>query len=866
MDINKVCPKCMNESDGNICSHCGFDREKGQDNTHALKPYTILSGKYLVGNVIGEGGFGITYIGYDLNLEMKIAIKEFYPNGFVTRESDVTSIVTGYTTNDPEQYQKWKDSFVREARNLAKFSDLPGIVHVRDFFQENNTAYIVMEYVEGETLKDYLKKHSGRLSVRETLDMMEPIIRSLSKVHEGGIIHRDISPDNIMIESGGEMKLIDFGAAREFEEGNERSMSVLLKPGYAPEEQYRTKGEQGPWTDVYALSATIYRCITGVKPVESMERMRKDELKRPSELGIEISGPQENALLKGMAVYSESRIRSMAELRQTLYGASGGTHSEGKGSGTQAVSTAAPSVDVSKVPGSTDGKNKIFIIAGLAGAAVLLLVIMLAVVIMGGRKEKTEENIADTSEMDAAPSEPTLSETAAETEASPEDGEDEKSGKKKDNEKDKKDNKDKKEEYTEDGGIHRYDFIVADVTWEEAYREAENRGGHLVHLNSEEETAYIVEQLERKDLNSKSIFIGGKRESGSNDYYWLDPEGKPFGSPLNDSSHSDYWLPGEPSFNSEGREENYMDMVYRKKEGRWYWNDIPNDIIQISSSFAGKVGYIIEYEDGADSSEAERGEDIDYEKIIIGQWHAPEYVDYDMTFYEDGTYDWNVYDTLVVEGESYSIEGDHLSIYYPDNVYSEESNPRWIDIDLEMLEEDGIKWMRFNGLFNGLEEAAFNNSTEKPWFCKVEESDRTGLYVNTGSWGQWKAANSDEMYDWYGEQNGNYPKALHLTELSGDDFIFGIDYFDFGESPLSYKPDTFKGLEGWVGIAYAADDSYYQVPCDVDEDKQEIILFIAPDKKAKIKYDYHPQDPYRDGKRYIFSHNGTEGEFYLLDE
>ena len=319
MDINKICPNCMNESDGVICPKCGYDRSRRQDNAHALKPYSILCGKYLVGNVIGEGGFGISYIGFDLNLEIKIAIKEFYPNGFVTRESDVTSLVTGYTTNDPAQYQKWKDSFVREARNLAKFSNLPGIVHVRDFFQENNTAYIVMEFVDGETLKDYLKKRYTPLWVNETLDMMRPVIKSLASVHDAGIIHRDISPDNIMIEDGGGIKLIDFGAAREFTEGNEKSLSVLLKPGYAPEEQYRTKGEQGPWTDVYALCATIYRCISGVKPVESMERMRNDTLKRPSEIGVQIPVNIENALMRGLSIFAEGRIRDMRELYNALY-------------------------------------------------------------------------------------------------------------------------------------------------------------------------------------------------------------------------------------------------------------------------------------------------------------------------------------------------------------------------------------------------------------------------------------------------------------------------------------------------------------------------------------------------------------------
>ena len=398
MDINKICPNCMREYEGNFCPRCGFGRNSGQDNTHALKPYTILSGKYLVGNVIGEGGFGITYIGFDLNLEVRIAIKEYYPNGFVTRESDVTSMVTGYTTNDPAQYQKWKDSFVKEARNLAKFSNLPGIVHVRDFFQENNTAYIIMEYVEGETLKTYLKNRSDTMPVEEVLELMEPVIKSLSKVHDGGIIHRDISPDNIMIQEGGDVKLIDFGAAREFESGNERSMSVLLKPGYAPEEQYRTKGEQGPWTDVYALCATIYRCITGVKPVESMERMRADELKKPSELGITIQADTEKALMTGMAVYADNRIRDMRALHAALYkGARVEIPGTREGTSSIAQNTIKAEPGTKAAVSETGGTGKLFsdkrIMIAIASTAILLIVLLVVIAVtLSGRKR---DNISE---------------------------------------------------------------------------------------------------------------------------------------------------------------------------------------------------------------------------------------------------------------------------------------------------------------------------------------------------------------------------------------------------------------------------------------------------------------------------------------
>ena len=323
MKIEQICPGCMreveNRSSVEMCPHCGYDLKNTETASHQLKPLTILAGKYIVGKVIGEGGFGISYMGLDLNLELVVAIKEFYPNGFVTRESNVTTQVSTYAGRNEADVNKWKEGFLNEARSLAKFSKLNGIVEVRDFFNENGTAYIIMEYVDGITLKQYLKENGGRIPENQVFAMMEPVIRSLAKVHETGMIHRDISPDNIMISQRGEMKLLDFGAARKYSDNAEKSLSIMLKPGYAPEEQYRSHGKQGPWSDVYALTATIYKCITGITPIESMERLREDTLKMPRELGFPI-GEAKNAAIKiGMAVYADERIQSMGALYTALY-------------------------------------------------------------------------------------------------------------------------------------------------------------------------------------------------------------------------------------------------------------------------------------------------------------------------------------------------------------------------------------------------------------------------------------------------------------------------------------------------------------------------------------------------------------------
>ena len=316
--ITTLCRGCMSPKP---CA-CGFDEAAYAPAPHQLPADTILHGKYLLGKVIGEGGFGITYIGRDLTLDLKVAVKEFYPTGFVTRESTVTNTVQPFTGTQGEFFRRGRDRFIEEARMLARFSSMPGIVSVRDFFQENGTAYIVMEYIDGQTFKSYLEAMGGRLPAVQVTEMMSPVMQSLAVIHSAGLIHRDISPDNIMISREGFVKLLDFGAAKEFAGSGNRSLSIMLKPGYSPEEQYRSRGVQGPWTDIYALCATMYRAITGAMPEESTERLRRDTMQTPSQLGVSIAPAQEAALLKGMAVLQEDRwqdIRALMAAIETKY-------------------------------------------------------------------------------------------------------------------------------------------------------------------------------------------------------------------------------------------------------------------------------------------------------------------------------------------------------------------------------------------------------------------------------------------------------------------------------------------------------------------------------------------------------------------
>ncbi len=318
MDYRDHCPYCMEEKGGReVCPSCGYSEPESEGPSIFLPPRTVLVEKYLIGRVLGQGGFGITYLAWDINLDIKIAVKEFFPQGLVSRGPTSRDVVT-FSGEVRTQFDFGLERFLHEARTLARFADHPNIVTVRDFFRENGTAYMVMNYIEGITLEDYLKLAGGKLKFKETLDIMMPVLDALKEVHLAGILHRDISPDNIFIDSSGRVVLIDFGAARQEMQQKSRGLSVVLKTGYAPEEQYRTRGEQGPWTDVYAAAATMYRAITGQVPLESMDRLAEDALIPPSELGADIEPHQEQALLQAMALRAGDRNRTIEEFQQNL--------------------------------------------------------------------------------------------------------------------------------------------------------------------------------------------------------------------------------------------------------------------------------------------------------------------------------------------------------------------------------------------------------------------------------------------------------------------------------------------------------------------------------------------------------------------
>ncbi len=314
------CLGCMEVFDydiSTVCPHCGYDQNTGREKPFHLDPGTELEGKYTIGKAIGSGGFAITYVAWDSVLAKKIAVKEYLPTDFATRSSTSKDVVPYDDSEKSYQYEMGLNSFVKEAHTLAQLNKNDGIVHIYDTFIENNTAYIVMEFVSGTKLSDILKT-SGVMPYRDIINLLVPSMKALDTIHNQGVVHRDIAPDNIIKTETG-AKLIDFGAARHSTslEG-EHSISVLLKPGYAPQEQYSTHGNQDAWTDVYAMAAVIYHMITGKIPPESVKRLQKDEIIPPSAMGVEIDSNVEAVLMKALSVQIEDRYQTTGEFAEAL--------------------------------------------------------------------------------------------------------------------------------------------------------------------------------------------------------------------------------------------------------------------------------------------------------------------------------------------------------------------------------------------------------------------------------------------------------------------------------------------------------------------------------------------------------------------
>jgi len=314
MNIKMVlCPFCLKEVQEELCPYCGKEVTYNGDPMH-LHPGYVLKGKhpYVFGAALGQGGFGITYIALDMQTNQRVAIKEYFPTYCAGRTDDLS--VASYRGQE-EEFRKGRDRFLDEARMVKSLSDLPSVVNILDFFEANNSAYLVMEFLEGRSLKDCVKQ-DGKFEVQKFLKQIRPLMADVEKMHQRGVIHRDIAPDNIIMLADGQLKLIDFGAARYF--AGDKSMTIVVKKGFAPVEQYMRKGSNAA-TDVYALAATIYYCLTGMVLPDSVERQYGEAVyQAPTALGVALSGLQERALDKALQVDQKDRTQSVADLMKDL--------------------------------------------------------------------------------------------------------------------------------------------------------------------------------------------------------------------------------------------------------------------------------------------------------------------------------------------------------------------------------------------------------------------------------------------------------------------------------------------------------------------------------------------------------------------
>ena len=377
------CFRRREEGDG-PCSCCGYDPAMDREKYPFALPHgSVLAGQYILGRVLGQGGFGITYLALDTTLDIKVAVKEFLPETMAARVTGSPQ-VTVFAGERQEYFRYGLERFLDEARVLAKFLGNPNIVGVRSYFEENGTAYFVMEYVEGISFKTYIKNQGGRVRWQEAVRVLTPVMEALEAVHKEGIIHRDVTPDNIYITGDGHVKLLDFGAARYSLGNKSHSLDVVLKAGYAPKEQYTRKGRQGPYTDVYSVAACFYAAITGYLPPESVERMEEDDLIPITTRGSDLCpAALEDVILKGLEVQPADRYQTMEEFLGAMEKALAGC-----GSTPGPDPEPDPDPDPDPVPDpdpQPDDRKKpksgrllpipAIIAMGVAGAAVLVLVV-----------------------------------------------------------------------------------------------------------------------------------------------------------------------------------------------------------------------------------------------------------------------------------------------------------------------------------------------------------------------------------------------------------------------------------------------------------------------------------------------------------
>lgn len=314
-----ICFNCFKEYDEKLgfCPYCGQNPDDIKHEEYLIAPGTILIDRYIIGKAVGSGGFGNVYKAWDKKLETIVAVKEYYPQGIANRIPGTQEVILVSARNRKE-FEYGKARLLQEARHIAKFSAHKNIVNVFEFFEANNTSYMVMEFLHGMPLNKYLKESGGKLEPEMAVYIVSAICDALSPLHKAGIIHRDISPDNIYVCDNKIITLFDFGTAEFPDSKNE--LPIIVKPGFAPPEQYEAENRQGFWTDIYALGATLYLLLTGEKPIASTDRKIMDELSAPRTIDEGISEALSHSVMRAMAIDMHLRFQNIAEFQKAIQG------------------------------------------------------------------------------------------------------------------------------------------------------------------------------------------------------------------------------------------------------------------------------------------------------------------------------------------------------------------------------------------------------------------------------------------------------------------------------------------------------------------------------------------------------------------
>ncbi len=314
------CPSCFSPLNGReACPSCGYiyanDRKQPKG---VIEPFSVLNDRYMVGKVLGRGGFGITYIAKDIINNSFCAIKEYMPTEYAKRDSGSDSIFPLTDKKSKYVFSHGREKFVEEAKTLYHLKNNPIVVDITDYFTQNNTAYLVMEYLDGSDLRKYARNHGGRMEPNFAKQIFVTVASALMAIHDMNILHRDLSPENIFLTNDGAVKLIDFGAARNYVSSQNKGLSILLKPGFAPPEQYSADGEQGPWSDVYGLCATFYNIVSGKMVTDAIMRYRGEKLSTLAEMGIHVSARTSQVIDKGLRLDCKQRYKDFGSLLSEL--------------------------------------------------------------------------------------------------------------------------------------------------------------------------------------------------------------------------------------------------------------------------------------------------------------------------------------------------------------------------------------------------------------------------------------------------------------------------------------------------------------------------------------------------------------------